>query len=68
MAQALTRWQHPVALNEALDVLHWVMHSTLYRCICMAIEILAIHLHFPTSLISLLATNTAKNYVIININ
>jgi hypothetical protein len=49
-------------------VLHWVMHSTLYRCICMAIEIPAIHLHFPTSLISLLATNTAKNYVIVNIN
>ena len=38
-AQALTRWQHSVASSEALDVLHWVMHPALYRCICMAIKI-----------------------------
>jgi hypothetical protein len=23
--QALTQWWHPVALSEALDVLHWAM-------------------------------------------
>jgi hypothetical protein len=39
MAQALARWRHPVALSEALDVLHRAMCLTLYRCIAMAIEI-----------------------------
>jgi hypothetical protein len=38
-AQALARWQHPVASSEALDVLHWAMHPTSYCRICMAIEI-----------------------------
>jgi len=38
-AQALARWRHPVALNEALDVLHRAMRPVLYRCIAMAIEI-----------------------------
>jgi len=32
-AQALTQWRHPVALSEALDVLHWAMRPVLYRCI-----------------------------------
>jgi hypothetical protein len=39
MAQALNQWRHPVALSEALDVLHWVMCHLSYRCIAMAIEI-----------------------------
>ena len=30
---------------EALDVLHWVMHPALYRCIAMAIEIA---INFPS--------------------
>jgi hypothetical protein len=38
-AQALDRWQHPVALSEALDVLHWAMRPTSHRCIAMAIKI-----------------------------
>jgi hypothetical protein len=38
-AQALARWQHPVASSEALDVLHWAMHPALHRCICMVIEV-----------------------------
>jgi hypothetical protein len=38
-AQALARWRHLVASSEALDVLYWVMHPGLYRCIAMAIEI-----------------------------
>jgi hypothetical protein len=38
-AQALARWRHPVASSEAQDVLHWAMRPTLYRCICMVIEI-----------------------------
>ena len=37
--RALAQWRHPVASTEALDVLHWVMHPALYRCIAMAIEI-----------------------------
>jgi hypothetical protein len=39
MAQALAQWQHLVALHEATDVLHGVMHPTSHRRICMAIEI-----------------------------
>jgi len=38
-AQALARWQHPVASSEALDVLHREMCPASYRCIAMAIEI-----------------------------
>jgi hypothetical protein len=29
--QALTRWQHPVALSEAQDVIHLAMCPTLHR-------------------------------------
>jgi len=39
MAQALDQLWHPVASSEALDVLHWAMHPTLYRSIRMAIKI-----------------------------
>ncbi len=38
-AQALARWRHPVALSEALDVLHRAMRLASFRCIAMAIEI-----------------------------
>jgi hypothetical protein len=38
-AQALTRWRHPVALSEALDVLHRAMRPASYRCIAMTIDI-----------------------------
>jgi hypothetical protein len=34
----LTRWQHPVASSEALDLLHWAMHAVTYRRITMAIK------------------------------
>ena len=34
----LAQWRHPVASNEALDVLHWVMHSASYCLVRMAIE------------------------------
>jgi hypothetical protein len=37
--QTLARWRHPVASSKAWDVLHWVMHPTLYCHIRMAIEI-----------------------------
>ena len=37
-AQALTRWQHPVASSEAQDVLHWVMHPALHHRIRMTIK------------------------------
>ena len=39
MAQALARWQHPVAPSEALDVLYRAMRPASYRRIRMAIEI-----------------------------
>jgi hypothetical protein len=55
-AQALARWQHPVASSEALDVLHRAMRPALYRCIVMAIEIVVNLPAFVVSLISLLAT------------
>jgi hypothetical protein len=38
-AQALARWQHPVASSEARDVLHWAMCPSLYHRIRMVIEI-----------------------------
>jgi hypothetical protein len=52
-AQAIARWQHPVASSEALDVLYWAMRPASYRCIAMAIEIasdLPIFLSTPISL------------------
>jgi hypothetical protein len=37
--RALTRWQHPVTLSEAQDVLHRMMRPTSHRRIPVAIEI-----------------------------
>jgi hypothetical protein len=34
----LARWRHPVASIEALDLLHWAMHTVTYRHIAMAIK------------------------------
>jgi hypothetical protein len=39
MAQALTRWRHPVALSEALVVLYRVMRPASHRRIHMVIKI-----------------------------
>jgi hypothetical protein len=36
MVQALAQWWHPVALSEALDVLHWAMRLASYSHIHMA--------------------------------
>jgi hypothetical protein len=38
-AQALAQWRHPVALSEALDVIHQVMLPASCGRICMAIKI-----------------------------
>jgi len=54
--QALARWQHSVALSEALDVLHRAMHPASYRCIAMALEIVIDLPAFFVLSISLLAT------------
>jgi hypothetical protein len=35
----LAQWWRPVALNEALDPLHWVMYTALHRRISPAIEL-----------------------------
>ena len=56
MAQALARWWHPVALSDALDVLHRAMRPESYRCIAMAIEIVVDLPAFFVSSILLLAT------------
>jgi len=55
-AQAFTRWRHPVASSEALDVLHRVMRPASYRCIAMAIEIVVDLPALFVSAILLLAT------------
>jgi hypothetical protein len=34
----LVRWQHPVASNKALNLLHWVMGTVLYRRTAAAIN------------------------------
>jgi len=60
MAQALARWRHPVASNEALDMLYWAMHPALYRCIAMAIEIAIDSPAFFVAVNSLLPTTIAK--------
>jgi hypothetical protein len=52
----LARWQHPVALSEALDVLHWVMHPAWHRRIRMVIKIAVDLPAFFVASISLLAT------------
>ena len=38
MVQILARWWRPVALSVAMDLLHWVMHTSLHRRITMAIK------------------------------
>jgi hypothetical protein len=38
--RALAQWRHLVALHEATDALHWVMHITPYRPGGMVIEII----------------------------
>jgi len=56
MAQALARWQHPVASVESLDVLHRAMRPASYRYIAMATKIVVDLPAFFVSSISLLAT------------
>jgi hypothetical protein len=34
----LAQWRRPVASSEALDLLHWAMHTITYRRIAMAIK------------------------------
>jgi hypothetical protein len=38
LAAILARWRHPVASNEALDLLHQAMCAVTYRRITMAIK------------------------------
>jgi hypothetical protein len=59
-AQALNWWRHPVALSEALDVLHQAMRSASYRCIAMAIKIASNLPAFFVVVNSLSATTIAK--------
>jgi hypothetical protein len=54
--RAPARWRHPVALSEALNVLHRAIRPTLYRRIRMTIEIVVDLPDFFAALISLLAT------------
>jgi len=58
--QALTRWRHPVASSEALDVLHLEMRQAAYRCIAMAIKIASNSPSFLSSPISLPPRTVAK--------
>jgi len=59
-AQALARWQHPVAPSEALDVLYRAMRPALHCRIRMAIEIASDSPAFFVVADSLLPTNIAK--------
>ena len=58
--QALNQWQHPVALIEALDMLHQAMHPTSYRRIYIAIEVASDSPAFFVVLNSLFPTTIAK--------
>jgi hypothetical protein len=59
-AQALTRWRHPVAFSEALDVLYWAMRPASYCCIAMAIKIASDFSSFLLLPISLSPPTVAK--------
>jgi hypothetical protein len=59
-AQVLDRWRHPVALSEALDVLHRAMRPTSHRCIAMAIKIASDSPAFFVAVDSLSPTTIAK--------
>jgi len=59
-AQALARWQHPVAPSEALDVLYRAMRPASYRRIRIAIEIARDSPTFFVVADSLLPTKIAK--------
>jgi hypothetical protein len=59
-AQALARWQNPVAFSEALDVIYRVMCPASYCCVAMAIEIASNLSSFLLSRISLSPTTVAK--------
>jgi hypothetical protein len=58
--RALTRWQHPLASSEVLDVLHRAMRPASYRCIAMFIEIVVDLPAFLSLPISLSPTTLAK--------
>jgi hypothetical protein len=58
-AQALARWQHPVASSVALDVLLWAMHPALYRHIRTAIKIASNLPAFCINLNFVVAHNTS---------
>ena len=60
MAQALARWQHPVASNEALDVLHRAMRPASLHRIRMVVEIVVDLPAFFVVSISLLPTTIDK--------
>jgi hypothetical protein len=59
-AHALARWRHPLASNEALDMLYRAMRPELYRCIAMAIEIAIDLPAFFVAVDSLSPTTIAK--------
>jgi hypothetical protein len=54
--QELTRWRHPVALSEALDVLHRAMRPAWHHRIRMVIKIVVDLPAFFVTSISLFAT------------
>ena len=54
--QAFARWRHPLALSEALDVLHWAMCPASHRHTRMVVEIVVDLPAFFVALILFLAT------------
>jgi hypothetical protein len=58
--RALARWRHPVALSEALDVIHRAICPASYRRIRMANEIASNLPAFFVIANSLLPTTIAK--------
>ena len=58
--RALAQWRHPLALSEALDVLHRAMRPTSHRRIRMVVEIVVKLPAFFVVSISLLATTISS--------
>jgi hypothetical protein len=58
--RALAQWRHPLALSEALDVLHRAMRPASHRRIHMVVEIVVKLPAFFVVSISLLATTISS--------
>jgi hypothetical protein len=64
--QSLARWWHTVAFSETQDVLHWVIHPTLYRRTRMVTNIASnLPVFFLSWSILIVPTTVDKDHVMV---